>query len=111
MQIRFREHIRQMPVIEIMPNFGKFDSLDAYIQVSFFDYLENKKFFRPLVRANVNFGNRMNPEDSYYWSECFKSAYEIAIMRFPENINLEQKEIISELWIRVNEIKSFVESV
>lgn len=105
MKIRFIVPIKDDPRIEIMPDSGKFDSLDAVITVSFFDWLEHEKYYRPLVRANVSFGNKMNPEDAMRWGECFTAAYQIATKQIPPYILPEQKDEVVKAFWRVDEIR------
>ncbi len=103
MKIRFIEPIMNDPRIEIMPDSGKFDSMDAVITVSFFDYFEDKKIYRPLVRANVSFGGRMNPEYALHWARCFEASYNIANKIMPENV-WKYSQDIHMCWNRVAEV-------
>lgn len=105
MKVRFSEHITNHPVIEIMPNSGSFDTLDAVITVSFFEFDENgKRVYSPLVRANVSFGGQMQPEQALFWGDCFKVAYEIATRQMPPYIEFYQKDEIVKAFMRVDEV-------
>ena len=102
MKIRFIEQIKNHPKIEIMPDSGNFDTLSGSITVSFFEYLDHEKVYRPLVFPNVNFG-KMNPEDSLHWAKCFQAAYEISNKIMPESIGKLSHEVHL-CWVRVNEV-------
>ncbi len=107
MKVRFSEHMTNNPVVEIMPNSGNFDTLDAVITVSFFDFNdEGKRIYKPSVRANVSFGNRMQPEQALFWGDCFKVAYEVATRAIPSYVEHYQKDEIVNAFMRVDEIES-----
>lgn len=102
MKIRYIEYIKNNPRIQIMPDSCEFDSVDGVVEVSFFDYLGNEKFYRPLVKPNVNFG-KMNPEESLHWARCFEAAYYIANKIMPESIGKLSHQVYL-CWIRVSEV-------
>ena len=84
MKFRLVEHIKNNPRVELMPDSGEFDGINGFIEVSFFDFDDDgRRVYRPLVRGNVGFSGRMNPEDSHYWGECFIAAYDIAVRKMP----------------------------
>lgn len=103
MKIRFVEHITGFPAIEIMPDSGKFDSLDAVITVNFFDWLEHDKIYKVSIRPNIYFG-KISPEDALQWARCLEASYQIANKIMPESIGLEQSREVRMCWIRVNEV-------
>lgn len=102
MKIRYVEYIKNHPRIQIMPDSCEFDSMDGVVEVSFFDYLESEKLYRPLVKPNVSFV-KMNPEVSLHWAKCFEAAYYIANNIMPESIG-QLSHQIRLCWIRVNEV-------
>lgn len=103
MKIRFAEHITNMPVVEIMPDSGNFDTIDAVITVSFFDWDNGNLVYRPYVRANVSFGNRMSPKDAYFWGKCFEAAYQVA----DRIVISEHAQELEKAYRRVDTLNSF----
>lgn len=108
MQIRFSEHLTKHPVLEIMPNSGKFDTLDAVVTVHYFEYDgAGKRIFKPTIRPNVSFGsNGIEPTRALEWADCFKVAYQASLMMIPEYIELESEETIANCFLRITEIQT-----
>ncbi len=106
MKLRFRETIRLIPEVEIVPT-GEFDMLDANISIRFFIYDEEGMLkYEPYILPNVGFGRSgITPKDSLIWGECFQIASQIASRAMPNYISPEHKEAIIEAWARVDIIK------
>jgi len=102
MKIRFAEHITNQPVVEITTDSCKFDTIDAVVTVSFFEWEDGSLVYKPAVRANIYTGGKFAPEDAYDWGICLISSYTIS--KF-SNWDIEKKHIaeLDKAFARVNE--------
>lgn len=108
MKIRFSEHVNKMPVVEIMPDGGKFDTMDGLITVYFFDFDEDgRRIYKPSVQVNVYMGsNRMEPDMVGQWADCMKAAYRTATRWIPPYIGTDGSAQIVNAFMRVKEIEA-----
>ena len=104
MKVRFSEYMNNRPSVEITLNQYSFDSMDAMVEVTFFEYGEDGLEYRPLVRPNISFGKKINPEESKLWGDVLVAAYQIATRQIPPYVEFYQKDEIANAFMRVDEI-------
>jgi len=104
MKIKFEESIKYQPSILITPDYYNFNSLHPYVEITFFDWVDNNFIYRPLVKPNIYFG-RIYPEESKEWGQILVLAEKIANKTFgAKSVSANQYVDIIRCYTRIAEI-------